>query len=619
MSLLTVQFGQCGNQIGCSLFSLMSQDADLMNTKDMSYYFQDSLEKWFHDVPNSPEYLAKAILVDTEQKVINGIQRRQSTSVWKYDPNNVILHKGGGAGNNWAFGYGHKGPELRESIMECVRHNVEKSDLLCGFFSILSCAGGTGSGLGSYIIEELREEYPTKMFINNIILPYITGEVITQNYNTVLTLAKLYDVTDMFLLFSNDHIHKMCINLLKNEDTDFWDLNDVIAMKIGSIFQPIYNDGSCLKLDDVVGRLATHRDYKFVSIKSAPHYPKESKVFEMDVEWNSLAEHMKQSLREVDNIESALDWEIKPPRLAKASKHRLVKYVPCISNLLVLRGELQHAPTFDFSSDLPYPRWVPPDSRCQHYHQKRKFLGMDKFISLATNNSSIIHPVNNITEQAWNKYIHRAHGVNVRQRKMNKIHSYAHQPQGPSVQQTFQVWPEREKRALLEAMKKYGHSDLDSLSKALPGKSKDNIKMAIALWWKSARVAMMSSSAGSKNPEKSVKSKKVEPTQKAPIDQWLQKLEQNQPLGGFQETKMLAKVLLYISKFERHPSPIECNGIDYKYPRTGTVRQYGGRKKQPEPSAETALESSSPICIMKKLLEVPGFNPLKVPPDLLKK
>ncbi|XP_023708144.1 tubulin delta chain-like [Cryptotermes secundus] len=160
-------------------------------------------------------------------------------------------------------------------FMEGVRKEVEKCDRLLATLSLLSSAGGTGSGVGSYLMESYRDEFPTKVLLNALVLPYRSGEVVIQNYNTVLTIANLYDVSDMFVIFENDNLHKMSENLLKNKNTDLHDLNDLIALKIGSLFQPMERSEQS-RIHDIICHLIAHPEYKVVTIKSAPHYPKES-------------------------------------------------------------------------------------------------------------------------------------------------------------------------------------------------------------------------------------------------------------------------------------------------------------------------------------------------------
>jgi tubulin delta len=409
MSVLTLQFGQCGNQIGHHLFSLISQDLKHSN----SCYSSESTERWFRIEPDGTS-VARALLVDTEQKAIAEINKKQwaADSVWKYDKRNIIAHSDGGTGNNWAYGHVKKGPELKEMIMESVRKEVERCDTLCATLNLLSCAGGTGSGVGSYIVEAYRDEYPTKTILNAVVLPYSSGEVVIQNYNTLLTVANLYDVSDMFIIFQNDHLHKMSVSLLKNKNTDLHDLNELIAVKIGSLFQPLEMSESN-RIDDIISHLTPHPQYKFITIKSAPHYPKETSKYEATLEWNVLVRHMKQTLR-VSHLENerVFDWEMKLPQTHN-SEHSLVHYSPCVSNLLVSRGscgtDVKDCIALSLDESVLYPHWVPKGLRCGHLHQNRRFMGMDKFISLATNNSSIHYSFNSIVEKAWNTFIHKAH------------------------------------------------------------------------------------------------------------------------------------------------------------------------------------------------------------------
>lgn len=58
----------------------------------------------------------------------------------------------------------------------------------------MSLAGGTGSGVGTYVTEMLRDLYPKTFIMNEVIAPYQSGEVIVQSYNALLTLAHLHQV-----------------------------------------------------------------------------------------------------------------------------------------------------------------------------------------------------------------------------------------------------------------------------------------------------------------------------------------------------------------------------------------------------------------------------------------
>ena len=77
-----------------------------------------------------------------------------------------------------------------------------------------SLAGGTGSGVVSYLIDAVKDEFPGISLMNIGIMPHLTGEVIVQSYNTILSLAKLYQSSDGILLIENDTIGEICTKLL---------------------------------------------------------------------------------------------------------------------------------------------------------------------------------------------------------------------------------------------------------------------------------------------------------------------------------------------------------------------------------------------------------------------
>ena len=75
MSVVTIQLGQCGNQVGANLFSFLHKDAyqppQFASTysKENTLYGQETMETFFTPLKND-SHEAKAVLVDMEPKVI---------------------------------------------------------------------------------------------------------------------------------------------------------------------------------------------------------------------------------------------------------------------------------------------------------------------------------------------------------------------------------------------------------------------------------------------------------------------------------------------------------------------------------------------------------------------
>jgi len=134
-------------------------------------------------------YIPRAILVDLEPRVINNI--RKGTFKNLYNPENIFVHKsvlqntrthaqfryltlfllqGGGAGNNWAHGHS-LGSEVSDEVLDMLDREADGSDSLEGFVLTHSIAGGTGSGMGSYLLERLNDRYPKKLIQTYSVFP----------------------------------------------------------------------------------------------------------------------------------------------------------------------------------------------------------------------------------------------------------------------------------------------------------------------------------------------------------------------------------------------------------------------------------------------------------------
>ena len=136
------------------------------------------------------------------------------------------------------------GAAAEERIMGMIQKEAEKCDNLNGFMTFMSLAGGTGSGVGAYITQCLKDEFPRAFLLNQVVWPYSMGEVIVQNYNAVLTLSHLYRSSDAVLVMENDQLHKICTQLLNIKKIGFRDINKVICHKLLGILLPAVTEKS---------------------------------------------------------------------------------------------------------------------------------------------------------------------------------------------------------------------------------------------------------------------------------------------------------------------------------------------------------------------------------------
>ncbi|KAJ8403867.1 hypothetical protein AAFF_G00347350 [Aldrovandia affinis] len=247
MSVVTVQLGQCGNQIGQELFDVISRDIiDAQKYKPSAQgraYNVCTQERFFNEELTGG-LSARAVLIDMEPKVIAQTMATAAKSGrWKYGDRSFFCQKQG-SGNNWANGFCVHGPCHEEAVGDLVRREVERCDRLAGILTLMSVAGGTGSGMGTYVTQCLRDTYSHSFILNQLTWPYGTGEVIVQNYNSVLTLSRLYQCSDAILVHENDTVHRICAQLMNIKHISFGDVNKVIAHQLGGALQPAHTGDS---------------------------------------------------------------------------------------------------------------------------------------------------------------------------------------------------------------------------------------------------------------------------------------------------------------------------------------------------------------------------------------
>ena len=203
-----------------------------------------------------------------------------------------------GSGNNWAQGYQRYGKDVAQEILNLTRKEVEKCDMFSGFLVIMSLAGGTGSGLGSFLTHCLHDQFEDGYTVNTVIWPYTSGEVVLQYYNAVLSLAHLYQSSDAIIVMENDHLSQICTKLLGISNVSLYDVNKVAGHKIASVLQPatssIYQSQSNT-IGNIVKDLCCHPSYKLLAVKNVPQMNDESIEYSTFV-WSALMKHLRQML-----------------------------------------------------------------------------------------------------------------------------------------------------------------------------------------------------------------------------------------------------------------------------------------------------------------------------------
>ena len=202
---------------------LQEHASEGIDRKDVFFYQADD-----------EHYIPRSVLLDLEPRVINGIMNSEYKKL--YNPENIYLAKdGGGAGNNWASGYS-QGEELHEEVFDIIDREADGSDSLEGFVLTHSIAGGTGSGMGSYVLEKLADRFPKKLVQTYSVFPNqesnndsMVSDVVVQPYNSILTLKRLTQSADCVVVLDNTALNRIATDRLHINNPSLTQINELVS------------------------------------------------------------------------------------------------------------------------------------------------------------------------------------------------------------------------------------------------------------------------------------------------------------------------------------------------------------------------------------------------------
>lgn len=292
----TLQIGQCGNQIGGRMWDLIlrehaahfqskkNQSPDLLYDDPLSTFFKwDYVGKVKSNLSSHlPDIRARAVLVDMEEGVLHSLLKSEIGGLFNKDQQ--FISDVSGAGNNWAHGHEVYGPQYHDEVLDKVRREAEECDSLQSFFLLHSLGGGTGSGLGSYIVKVLHDEFPEIYTFTTCVFPSKDDDVVTSPYNSILSLNELTQHSDCVLPLENQALYDMCqlvnslekkkdvVRSISGEDSKPFDqMNDIAASILTNLTSSMRFEGSLnVDLNEITMNLVPYPKLKFLLSSLSP-------------------------------------------------------------------------------------------------------------------------------------------------------------------------------------------------------------------------------------------------------------------------------------------------------------------------------------------------------------
>jgi len=231
--IISLQVGQCGNQIGSKFWDVIGDEHGIDSTG--SYQGESDLQleriNVYYNEVQSGKYAPRAVLVDLDPNSMDSIKNGPSGQL--FSPDNFVIGQSG-TDNNWAKGHYSEGPGYADLVMDVVRREAESCDVLQGFQLSHSIGGGTGSGMGTLLNNKLSDYYGDKMRSTFSVVPSPkVSDIQLDPYSAVLSVHQLIENSHETFCLDNEALYDICSRTMHRPT--FEDLNQLVATTMSGV------------------------------------------------------------------------------------------------------------------------------------------------------------------------------------------------------------------------------------------------------------------------------------------------------------------------------------------------------------------------------------------------
>eukprot|EP01111_Echinosteliopsis_oligospora_P017218 TRINITY_DN7387_c0_g1_i1.p2 TRINITY_DN7387_c0_g1~~TRINITY_DN7387_c0_g1_i1.p2 ORF type:complete len:148 (+),score=42.04 TRINITY_DN7387_c0_g1_i1:108-551(+) len=138
--------------------------------------------------------------------------------------------------------------------MDMIDREADGSDSLEGFVLTHSIAGGTGSGMGSYLLEQLNDRYPKKLIQTYSVFPN-ASDVVVQPYNCMLSFKRLTLNADAVVVLDNTALFRIAADRLHIDQPTVAETNSLVSTVMSASTTTLRYPG--YMNNDLIGLLAS--------------------------------------------------------------------------------------------------------------------------------------------------------------------------------------------------------------------------------------------------------------------------------------------------------------------------------------------------------------------------
>ncbi|KAK6130540.1 hypothetical protein DH2020_035721 [Rehmannia glutinosa] len=241
--IITLQVGQCGNQIGMEFWKQLCLEHGISKEgilEDFATQGGDRKDVFFYQADDQ-HYIPRALLMDLEPRVINGIQNSEYRNLYNHE-NVFIMRTMEGVllllSSDLGVGiHMMNGQQYEEDLVDMIDREADGSDSLEGFVLCHSIAGEQAQ---TYSVFPNQNE---------------TSDVVVQPYNSLLTLKRLTLNADCVVVLDNTALNRIAVERLHITTPTFAQTNSLVSTVMSASTTTLRYPG--YMNNDLVGLLAS--------------------------------------------------------------------------------------------------------------------------------------------------------------------------------------------------------------------------------------------------------------------------------------------------------------------------------------------------------------------------